>query len=167
VGTQHPDIIGVSARDEEFLNLFSNGFQHYIEGDWKKAKYVLRSCEVRAGERHGVALRTRVHVRAAADMSMGCGPLCEQMRRKTKSGQLIADGPSQTLLRVMEEHDFQAPAGWECVARPYVCFRATPALTSAACCLCAARLQRWLTWFECGSLCAEATGNSPTNRRAH
>jgi len=77
---EHPDIIGVSARDEEFLNLFSNGFQHYIEGDWKKAKYVLRSCE---------------------------------MRRKTKSGQLIADGPSQTLLRVMEEHDFQAPAGWE------------------------------------------------------
>jgi hypothetical protein len=47
VGTQHPDILGVSAVDEEFLILYSNGFQHYIEGDWRKAKHILRSCEVR------------------------------------------------------------------------------------------------------------------------
>jgi hypothetical protein len=127
---QHPDIIGVSTRDEEFLNLFSNGFQQYIEGDWKKAKSILRSCEVRPKTGAArVALRTRgCTCGQRLTCRWSCGALCVQMRRKTRSGQLIADGPSQTLLRVMEAYDFQAPDGWECVALTHMqTFAPTPA----------------------------------------
>ena len=85
---EHPDIVALrKGVTVEFLSEFEKGFNLYISGQWDKAAEVLK---------------------VTARGMMG--------RKEDATGGEVAaaiDGPSMSLLRVMEEHDFKAPTNWK------------------------------------------------------
>ena len=82
---QHPDIVRISCGSADFLALWREGFEAYQDGDWPRARDIFNKTETfRKTERRPSMFQAKVMI----------------------------DGPSQTLLAVMAEHDFIAPANW-------------------------------------------------------
>ena len=87
---QHPDIVRVSFATDEFLCLWREGFRAYLDGNWTKAREIFsRTEKYRRAERKPSMFHASVKI----------------------------DGPSHTLLQVMAEHNYVAPADWRWAPR--------------------------------------------------